>query len=81
MRKTFHQKTTVKPGGRIEITNPHLQPGQTVEITIRTTPPDAQRRSEVDILGIINGGPERRLFQTPEEVKEYLNEEKTSWER
>ena len=81
MQDTIHQKATVKPGGRIEITNPHLHPGQAVEITIRPTTPDAQPHATVDILGIINGGPDRRLFQTPEEVKAYLNEEKATWDR
>lgn len=33
------------------------------------------------IMEILNSGPERRLFQTAEEVKAYLAEEKASWNR
>ena len=31
------------------------------------------------IMEILNSGPERHLFQTAEEVKAYLTEEKGSW--
>ena len=81
MQKTIHQRTTVKPGGKIEITNPDLEPGQSVEVIIRPAPPPSRRRSAVDILGIINSGPERRLFQNAEEVKAYLDDEKAAWDR
>lgn len=33
------------------------------------------------IMEILNSGPEHRLFQTAEEVKAYLAEEKASWDR
>ena len=33
------------------------------------------------IMEILNSGPERRLFQTAEEVKAYLAQEKASWDR
>ena len=33
------------------------------------------------IMEILNSGPERRLFQTAEEVRTYLMEEKASWDR
>ena len=32
-------------------------------------------------MEILNSGPERRLFQTAEEVTAYLAEEKASWDR
>ena len=32
-------------------------------------------------MEILNSGPERRLFQTAEEVKAYLSDEKSSWDR
>ena len=31
------------------------------------------------IMEILSSGPERRLFQTADEVKAYLAEEKASW--
>ena len=38
----------------------------------------APRRSAVDILADVPG---QRLFKTAEEVREYLEEEKASWDR
>ena len=31
-------------------------------------------------MEILNSGPEHRLFQTPAEVREYLANEKASWD-
>ena len=78
MQKTIHQRTTVKPGGKIEITNPDLEPGQDVEIIIRPAPPPSQRRSIVDILA---EAPGHRLFKTAKEVDDYIKEERASWDR
>ena len=77
MQKALHMRTTVQPGGRIEIVNPELEAGQTVDVVVlhKST---AKGRS---IMEILNGGPERRLFQTAKEVREYLAEEKASWDR
>ena len=33
------------------------------------------------IMEILNSGPERRLFQTAEDVNAYLAQEKASWDR
>ena len=33
------------------------------------------------IIEVLNSGPEPRLFQTAEEVRGYLAEEKASWDR
>ena len=77
MQKTLHIRTTVLPGGRVEFFSPELESGQTVEVVV-THESNAKGRS---IMEILNSGPERRLFQTAEEVKAYLAEEKASWNR
>ena len=77
MQKVFHKKVTVLPGGRVEIVNTELEAGQTVDVV-------ALHESSVkgrSIMEILNSGPERRLFQTAEEVRAYLAEEKASWDR
>ena len=78
MAKVLHLKATVQPGGKVELTCPELDEGESVEVTVRTVLPPEKRRS---IMEILNSGPERRLFKTAEEVKEYLAEEKASWDR
>ena len=77
MQKSLHIKTTVQPGGKVEFASPELEAGQTVDVVVL-------HESKVNgrsIMEILNSGPERRLFQTAEEVKAYLAQEKASWDR
>ena len=77
MQKVFHQRVTVQPGGKVEIISPELEAGQTVDVVVLHESSAGSR----SIMEILNSGPEHRLFQTAEEVKEYLEEEKASWDR
>ena len=77
MQKTLHIRKTVQPGGKIEIVSPELEAGQTVDVVVLHESGGKGR----SIMEILNSGPERRLFQTAEEVKAYLAEEKASWDR
>ena len=77
MQKALHIRTTVLPGGKVEFTSPELEPGKTVDVVVLHDSA-AKGRS---IMEILNSGPERRLFQTAEEVRAYLAEERDSWDR
>ena len=77
MQKALHIRTTVQPGGKMEFASPELDAGQTVDVVVLHES-NAKGRPVMEIL---NGGPERRLFQTAEEVNAYLAEEKASWNR
>lgn len=77
MQKTIQRRTTVLPGGKVEITCPELEEGQTVDVVVRHSPP-SERRSALDILA---DAPGQRLFKTAQEVDEYLKEERASWDR
>ena len=77
MQKALRVKTTVQPGGKVEFASPELEAGQTVDVVVLHES-SVKGRS---IMEILNSGPERRLFQTAEEVKAYLAEEKASWDR
>ncbi len=77
MQKVFHQKVMVQPGGKIEIVSPELEVGQTVEVVVLHESSEMRR----PIMEILKSGPERRLFQTAEEVKAYMSDEKASWDR
>ena len=78
MQKALHIRATVQPGGKVEFASPELEAGQTVDVVVVLHESNANGRS---IMEILNSGPERRLFQTAEEVKAYLAEEKASWDR
>ena len=77
MQKALHVRTTVQPGGKVEIASPELEAGQMVDVVVLHES-NVKGRS---IMEILNSGPERRLFQTAEEVRAYLAEEKASWDR
>ena len=77
MQKALHLRTPVQPGGKVEIVSPELEAGQTVDVVVLHESSVKGR----PIMEILNSGPERRLFQTAEEVKAYLAQEKASWDR
>ena len=77
MQKALWVKTTVQPGGKVEFASPELEAGQTVDVVVLHES-SVKGRS---IMEMLNSGTERRLFQTAEEVKAYLAEEKASWDR
>ena len=77
MQRVFHLKTTVQPGGKVEFANPELEAGQTVDVVVLHESGVKGR----PVMEILNSGPERRLFQTAEEVRAYLEDEKASWDR
>ena len=77
MEKALHIRTTVQPGGRVEIASPELESGQTVDVVV-TRSSSTERRSVVDILA---EAPGHRLFKTGKEVDDYIKEERSSWDR
>jgi len=80
MQIALRLEATVLPGHRLEISAPELPDGATVEVIVvlPDTPP-LQRQSMLEFLDTLPPGP--LLFQTPEEVNRYIQEERDSWER
>lgn len=77
MQRALHIRTTVLPGGKIEITDGKLPVGESVDVVVsRSTA--SERRSIVDIL---EEAPGHRLFKTAKEVDDYIREERASWDR
>ncbi len=76
MEGTRKLRTTVQPGGRIEVSAPDLPVGQTVEVVVTSISPRAARRSVAEILA---RAPGHRLFTTADEVDAYIRAERQSW--
>ena len=76
MQKPLHLQTTVLPGGKIVIADQGLADGETVDILVTASSP-ARRRSAVDILA---EAPGRSLFGIAQDVTDYLESQRDSWE-
>ena len=79
MQKALHLKTTVLPGGRIEIVDQELPVEESVDVVVRHAPESPRRcRSAVDILA---EAPGQRVFKTADEAESYLKAERESSDR
>jgi len=79
MQSALHITTRVLPGSRIEIADPELREGEAVDVfLVLPDTPSRPRRTAVEIIEALNG---RRVFQTPQEVNRYLQQERDSWDR
>lgn len=77
MRKALHVRTTVLPGGKVEIVSQELPVGEDVDVVVSPAYPP-ERRSAVDVL---NEAPSGLVFKTAANVASYLKQEKESWGR
>jgi hypothetical protein len=79
MNSALHLKTEVLEGNKIEIKDDNLVVGETVEIFVIL--PEKQEKSTRNILQTIETiRNHRSCFKTPEEVDQYLRQERDSWD-
>ena len=77
MRKAIQIRTTVQPGGKVEVVSPELEAGQNVDVIITPMP----TRSTRSAWQIVSEGRGHRLFKTAKEVDDYIAGERASWDR
>jgi hypothetical protein len=78
MHRAIKIRTTVQPGGRIEVNTPDLPAGKPVKVTIEME--DASSSEGSSILDVLAGCEGGRLFKSVEEVDAYIREERDSWD-
>jgi len=73
-------KTTVLPGGKIEVSVPELIAGQQATVIVKIDSAQSEKLTIDEHLARANyhGG---ALFKTAEEVDAYIREERDAWER
>lgn len=76
MRKAWHFTTKLLPRGRIEVVEPRLPAGATVDVFVVPRVTTKRRRSALEVLA---QAPGHRLF-TAEEAERYLHEEREAWD-
>lgn len=78
MQSALKLTSIVQRGGRVEISSPHLPPGQTVDVIVVLPPATADaRRSVTEVLALAPG---HLAFQNAEAVDAYVREERDAWE-
>jgi hypothetical protein len=73
-------KTTVLPGGKIEVSIPELIAGQQATVIVKVESAQSEKLTIDEHLARANYYGEA-LFKTAEEVDAYIREERDSWER
>lgn len=73
-------RTTILPGGKIEISAPQRVAGQQATVIVKVEDEQPEKLTITERLARANyhGG---ALFKTAEEVDAYICEERDSWER
>ncbi|MCX6644809.1 MAG: hypothetical protein NTY09_00395 [bacterium] len=76
MVHALRKKVTVKPGGIVELRSRELVPGSIVEVIVIQ---EKQSPKGIDLTRLIGVG--RGIFSTVEEVDEFIQGERDSWDR
>ncbi|MEH2145359.1 hypothetical protein [Nostoc sp.] len=75
MLNGFRQQAIVKPSGVVEICSPELPAGTTVEvIVLLESPPKHSEKFLTSFIGSARGS-----FTTPEEVDNFIRQERDAW--
>lgn len=74
MLNGIRQKAIVQPGGLIELQSSDLPEGAIVEVIVLLEPKAEQPRTLTSFIGAGNGS-----FTTPEEVDEFIRQEREAW--
>lgn len=77
MSTAIHRKTTIQPGGKIELVEPDLPVGQPVDVVVIL--PDVEPPGRPSALEVLAQAPGHRLFKTAAEVEAYLRAERDAW--
>lgn len=81
MQAALRMETKVLPGNRVEVSDPGLPEGATVEVIVMLpqTAAPVQRTSMIELLEQLPPGP--RAFNDWEAYENFLQAEKDSWDR
>lgn len=79
VNQAMHIKTRVLPGHKIEIMAPELVEGELVDVSIMV--PDEMVDRTTSVLDILAASKAPGLFKTAQEVDDYIQKERDSWDR
>jgi hypothetical protein len=79
MQSLVHVTTKVLAGNRIEVSDPNLKEGECVEVVLY--PSVSDEAAKPSVLSIVESLKGHRIFSTPQEADQYLNEERSAWDK
>jgi hypothetical protein len=79
MKMPIHATARVQPGHKIEVTDPELDEGESVEVYV--LPSGVVPTNGRSALEIIESLGQHRLFSSPNEVDRYVRGERDAWDR
>ncbi|MBW4550428.1 MAG: hypothetical protein KME35_04875 [Aphanocapsa sp. GSE-SYN-MK-11-07L] len=75
MLNGIRQKVIVQTGGVVELQSPDLPEGAIVEVIVLLEPEIEQSRTLTSFIGAAKGS-----FLTPEEVDQFIRQERDTWD-
>lgn len=79
MQSIIHLTTKVLDGHRVEVSDPKLREGDCVEVVLY---PDISDQTDApSVLSIVESLKGHRLFSTAQEADQYLQEERSAWNK
>ncbi len=91
MQQVLQQQVTVQAGGKVELVWPELKAGDVVDVVVSAAldterssagqPSGAGSRTRRSVLDILSEAPGHLVFNSAQEVDEYIREERDSWDR
>lgn len=79
MTTTSRHTVIVRPGGIIEIRDPSLPEGRSVQVTVSFEEAEEQEEKRGGLMRFF--GAARGSFATPEEADAFIRAERDAWER
>jgi hypothetical protein len=79
MQSIIHLTTKVLDGNRIEVSDPNLVEGESVEVVLY--PCTSDQSNNPSVLSIVESLKGHRFFSSPQEVDQYLNQERNAWDK
>lgn len=78
MQSALRITTSVQPGGKIEVVDAQLPPGEQVDVIVLFS--QATKSTRPSLLEVLSQAPGHLGFQSAEEVDAYIRSERDAWD-
>lgn len=79
MQAALHLRATVRPGGRVEVIDPQLPQGESVDVIVLL--PERRTMGRHSLVDVLATAPGHLAFQSADDVDAHIREAREEWER